>query len=540
MATADLDALRLPEQHLAEHNSDPARHQRGYIRATDYSLPYASQWSRLHHEECSSLLRHVNCSYLSTHGRPPTLLALKQHAQALCSLILMLVPTVNAGEVDAANAPAADSSLSDPLALKFLKNDAFDFLNDLRTPYTNDDPDHQLPLNSLANEVRSRSDLRGTEYHCALADSPQPRAKGAAAQPYANHHSLLMHANACLERLDHEFGAEGGLMAVLPRDDEVGASEEYSRGDIEAARNTLLGQWLGFTQHLVRRTHELEIAYGNALDLVQADAVLPLQALGTLGPDGRSAGRQVVAYPQDRWVLANAGDDTFAYVHKLLDAREAVDQEKERMWREQGVSAYRMWRENKAGDAAARGIVAVNVGTRYYRLAGRGHGTVFVVPGWDANPAVDYTRLLEKRPGVVGVPVPKWPERASEMEKRIEGISKRGEEERLERLELQSQAMGAAAEVHTLTGELERLRAEVQVLEEYLGEDSSDFARDIARMRAAFEVERERYRGEMEEVRARNEALEAQLREQLESRRKSGGRRGSRSVSRQQGEGVQL
>jgi hypothetical protein len=515
MASTNLDALRLPEQHLAEHNSDPAGHQRGYIRGTDYSLPYTSRWSRLHADEASALLRHMNCSYLSTHGQPPTLLSLKQHAQALCNLILMLAPTVRAGEIDAANpAPAPDGAPLDPLRVRYRRNDAFDFLDDLRTPYANADPDHQLPLNSLANEVRSRSDLGGTEYHCALAaPAPKPRARGEVVRPYANHHNLLMHANACLERLDHEFGAEGGLMAVLPGDG------EHDAADKAAARNSLLGQWLSFTQHLVRRAHELEIGYGNALDLVRGDAVLPLQALSAAGPDGRSVGRQI-AYPQDRWVLANAGDDTYGYIQKLLDAREAVDQEKEQMWREQGVSGERNWRESKSGQAAARGILAVNVGTRYYRLAGKGHGTVFVVPGWDGNPAVDYTRMLEKKPGVVGVPVAKWPERVSEIEKRVGVLEKEEKEDGADRMKETEEALRGVAERETMARELERLRAEVEVLEQYLGEGSRDFARDgenmgqrNERLFNVMEVQKEKYAKEIAEVKKRNEQLQAQISE---------------------------
>ncbi|KAJ9158092.1 hypothetical protein NKR19_g3656 [Coniochaeta hoffmannii] len=507
MAT-NFNGLRLPEQHLAEHDSDPAGHQRGYIRGTDYSAPYTSQWSRLHTGESASLLRHLNCSYLSTHGHPPTLLSLKQHAQALCNLILMLVPTTRPGEID-----PGDGWPSDPLTVQFRKNDAFDFLNDLRAPYTNDDPDHQLPLNSLVNEVRKRTDLGGTDYHCALATCSPPRARGEALRPYANHHNLLMHANACLERLDHEFGAEGGLMAVLPGDE----GEHEDEGDKAAARNSLLGQWLSFTQHLVRRAHELEISYGNALDIVQADAVLPMQALSAAGPDGRSVGRQI-AYPQDRWVLSNAGDDTYAYIQKLLDVREAVDQEKEMMWRDQGVSGERQWRATKSGQAAARGIVAVNVGTRYYRLAGKGHGTVFVVPGWDGNPAVDYTKLLEKKPGVVGVPVAKWPERVSEIEKRVGSIEKEERSHEMENTRQREEVLRGLAERESLQSEMERVRAELQVLEEYMGEESTYLAREVARLRdinesgyKALEMHKSRYeraQRDMSEMRKQYELLQ--------------------------------
>ncbi|OIW28466.1 hypothetical protein CONLIGDRAFT_632745 [Coniochaeta ligniaria NRRL 30616] len=541
MTATGIDSLRLPEQHLAEHNADPAGHQRGYIKGTDYSLPYTSQWSRLHVEESSTLLRHLNCSYLSTHGHPPTLLSLKQHTQALCNLILALVPTSNSGEIDASNAPPADVGIDgpDPLALKYHKNDAFDFLNDLRTPYANSDPDHQLPLNSLANEVRSRSDLAGTQYHCALANSQPPRGKGEAARPYANHHNLLLHANACLERLDHEFGAEGGLMAVLPGDDGDDGEQQHDAAAKAAARNSLVGQWLAFTQHLVRRTHELEVAYGNALDLVQADAVLPMQALSALGPDGRIGRR--VAFPQDRWVLANAGDDTYEYIQKLLDAREAVDQERVNIWKEQGVAGSRSWREHRGGISATRGIVAVNVGTRYYRLAGGGHGTVFVVPGWDGNPAVEYTRALEKKPGVVGTPVAKWPERVSEIEKKVEEIARKDKADTVEKVKEKERALRAVAEGETMKRELEMLRAEVEVLEEYVGAGMPGFTAQMANMRAekeeayeALATQRQRYEREIGAMRVINEQLEAKLRGEHDvGRRHIERRRRAKSASNQ-------
>jgi hypothetical protein len=509
----NLNAHRLPEQHLAEHDSRRDNHQRGYIRGTAYSPPYTSSWSRLHAEESASLLSHLNCSYLSTHGQLPTLLSLKQHAQALCNLILMLVPTTRTGEIDAANAtPLGDGSpsSSSPRAEQFRKNDAFDFLNDLRTPYDNDDPDHQLPLNSLVNEVRDRADPGGggAEYHCALATCPTPRARGEAIRPYASHHNLVMHANACLERLDHEFSAKGGLMALLPGDG------EHEGPDRAAARNSLLGQWLAFTQHLVRRTHELEISYGNALDIVQSDAVLPRRTPSAAGPDGRSVGTQI-AYPQDRWVLADAGDDTFKYIQKLLDAREAVDQQEERVWRDQGVSGETQWKATESGQAVARGIVAVNVDTRYYRLAGKGHGTVFVVPAWDGNPAVHYTKMLERKPGVVGVPSAKWPERVSEIEKRVGLIKEEVKEDTADKRRATEEILRGLAERETSQRELERLSAEVRVLEELMGQGSRDFATELARERQrteeairALEMEKERHERDKEEWRVWFEAAQ--------------------------------
>ena len=171
--------------HLAEHENDENAGQTGYIKATDFSLPYASNWSRLHNPEINQgLLRHMNCSFLSTPGRPPTLLSLKQHAQSLCILIQALNPTLHSNEIltddPTATVAAADKKLAaaaaaDPLTLKYRRNDAFDFLTDLSTPYTNDDPNHHKPLAGLMNEVRGRHEGYGTDYHCPLIGQSKPR-----------------------------------------------------------------------------------------------------------------------------------------------------------------------------------------------------------------------------------------------------------------------------------------------------------------------------------------------------------------------------
>src|SRR5690606_30922169 len=125
-------------------------------------------------------------------------------------------------------------------------------------------------------------------YHCPLAEI-RPRGNGNGngnengsgadkQQPYANHHNLVMHANACLERLDHELSSTGGLMSLLPpARGAATAATDGSGGsdDLAAARASLLGQWLHFTQSLVGRMHELERAYANALDALAGEAVVP-------------------------------------------------------------------------------------------------------------------------------------------------------------------------------------------------------------------------------------------------------------------------
>ncbi|KAK4125912.1 hypothetical protein N657DRAFT_662292 [Parathielavia appendiculata] len=394
--------------HLADHEDDEHAGQRGYIRATDFALPYVSR----------DLLRHVNCGYLSTCGVPPTLLALKQRAQSLW-------------------------------LGKYELNDAFDFLDDLTVPYTNDDLSHHKPLVALVNEARGRHEALGTTYHCSLAEH-KPREKGEKQKLYANHHNLIMHANACLERLDHEFSSTGGLMSLLPAptptppilttttttsttttSTTTPQNEPNANSDLDNARNSLLGQWLHFTQSLVARMHHLEHAYGNALDALAGEAAVPHQHLSSLGPDARSTGREI-SFPQDRWVLVNAGDDVFSYVHQVLDKQEAVVQARERVFRRNGTVGDRVWvsSDNPGEGEYARGVVAVNIGP---------NSTLFVLPAWERHPGVAYTRQVELRPTVVALVQPRFPAPVSELEKRFMARINAAQKTEMENLRMQDE-----------------------------------------------------------------------------------------------------
>jgi hypothetical protein len=489
-------AHRAVPAHLAEHEDDDEAEQRGYIKGTDFALPYFSQWSRLHEGEVDDgLLRHVNCGYLSTHGVPPTLLALKQHAQALCILIHALNPTLKSGEIAGADPRARakednddeeeEEEEEDRSAFRYQLNDAFDFLNDLTVPYTNDDPNHHKPLTALVNEVRGRHEAHGTTYHCPLAET-KPRGKGEKQRPYANHHSLIMHANACLERLDHEFSSTGGLLSLLPIPSEEDDNDPANAA-LANARNSLLGQWLLFTQHLVSRMHDLERSYGNALDALAGEAAIPAQHLSSLGPDARSVGRELnlnlnpnnlVVYPQDRWILVNAGDDVFDYVHQILDRQESMIQAKEKVWRRNGVAnGEYIFQHERGGRDYARGIVPVNLVTRYYRLAGRGKNSpLFVLPAWEHHPGVQHTRELETtqqgqgQPTVVACPQPKFPSRATELEKRFAERIRRAQRTERENVWAMEEAREAREQVALLKRENEMLAATRDALMLAVGE----------------------------------------------------------------------
>lgn len=412
----------------APASNHPDRHvnMRGYFPATDYAPAYLSRHTQdTLPKTALPCLKSLNCSYFShPGGRGPTLLALKQHAQAITVLIRHLSVSTSMGEVDAAN--------KDPEARAFQENEAFDWLNDLEKPYTNTDPSHHLPLTSLLNQLESQSDEGSPEFHCPLKEVPPAESEkpDAIRKPYSTHHNLLMHASECLEELDHEYSATGGIMSVLPTDDREEAI------DMKSARNSLVGQWLLFTQHLVARANELETEYGKTLDLVAGEAVVPAQRLGRLGPTGIPAGAgsgREVAFPQDRWILANAGDDVFEHLHHLFDVQEGQYGERERIWKNAGLSGQRMWMEERGGEEWSRGIVALDIVTRYYRLKGSGHeSTIFMIPAWQFHPRCTATADTEKKPTVVAVPQPLWPTRVSDWEARNRKKLDDGEAKRAE------------------------------------------------------------------------------------------------------------
>ncbi|KAF4979746.1 hypothetical protein FZEAL_4103 [Fusarium zealandicum] len=379
-----------------------------HIPSNHYATAYKSTWtipeSGILDVEDIALLQHLNCSYLSS-GRPPTLLALKQHAHSLTNLIRRLAPSCSTAPIDGENAT--------DMGMDFYKDEAFDWLNKLDEPYENHDPSHHEPLWAIANTVKAESETEGIEQHCPLSVLSESGSSPDWRRPRMTHHDLVMHANQCLEILDHEYSSTGGLMSILP----ISAEDDSGlpKSQLTAARNTLLGQWLLHHQHLVGRMHELEISYANALDLLAGEAQVPLQLMRRSGTDGISGGREIV-YPQDKFVLANVGDDVTSYLHRLIDRAEAQIEQKEKIWKASGVSGERMWRE-RGGKWYAQGLVPVDVMTRFYRIKGKGNQSpIFVLPAVEDHPGVQQTRRIEERPTVVSVVTPTWPERVSNWE----------------------------------------------------------------------------------------------------------------------------
>lgn len=457
--------------------------QAGYYESTDYGLPYISPWSRIVDDPMTSrLLRHMNCSYMGAPGHPPTLLALKQHAQSLAVLISYLEPTISSGRIDGygqgdhnpeGRLVGGDGRAGQHNASTYVDRPdrrldhggAFDWLASLSIPYHNDDPNHHRPLNALMNEVHSRSDVNDTQFWCPLT-RVQPRkpqdaadaeladgfAAAVATTAFASHSNLVRHANECLERLDHEFSATGGIMSLIPPDGAGLGADEFA-----AARNTLLGQMLMHMQAMYLRMHEFEHDVGNMRDALAGDAVAPMQALTAGGPDATATGRELVV-AQDRYVLVNAGDATWRQLHGEFDKHEALLDARQRVHREGGLSGQRQWMEGAGGDQHVRGIVPLDVRTRLYRLTGHGHSTIFISPAFGHVEGSAGTRLNEQERGLISLVQPRWPERVSEWERQYNERIAAADEARRD-------ASQARREKDDLAGQVDHLRHELEARE---------------------------------------------------------------------------
>ena len=408
------------------------------LPATPFAGPYRSTFTLKVAETTSEELnsfKHVNCCYLSTQGLPPTLLQLKQHAQSLTVLIKHMTVSTRSAVID--NKNLSTQGLTD-----FGENESFDWLNDLTRPYKNNDRHHQMPLTSLLNTISS-TPIESDQYvdMCPMhhADVRSPR--NGISLPYATHQTLIRHANEVLELLDHEYSAKGGLLSILPPQDQ--------KEDRELAETTLLGQLILYTSRLVQRVHDLECQYANALEAIKGEADVPHQTLSLLGPHGRKP-REMV-YPQDRFVLVNAGDDIWQYLNSEFQRKQAADEEADFRAREQGIMGEVLWKED-AGKDFARGITALDITTRYYRLRNDPLDTIFIIPAYQEHPGTKVIREMESSPTVVSVVKPVWPERASmwEMKNRenLEELKKlRAEHENLKvQSEIDKQSINAVFE----------------------------------------------------------------------------------------------
>lgn len=410
-------------------------------------------------------LEHVNCSYLSTRGRAPTLTELKQHAQSLAVLIKELTVCTKGGIVDNANHEEEEDN-----ERAFREWQAWDWLNDLGTHYQGGERHHdEMPLTSLMNTLEADSSLRDGEeawrnicplYSCHAAE-PREEDDDAGkvtekfpshgvSHPYAVRQMLIAHANEVLEYLDHEYSSKGGVTAIVP-------TQKEDPEQRALAETTILGQLILYNQRLVQRLHDLERLYADAMDVIAGEANAPHQILSRLGPDGRKP-RDLV-YPQDRFVLVNAGEDVWQYLHQKFQQREVQDVKVDELYRSQGLTGERLW-EERGGKEFARGITAIDVTTRYYRLRGDPLKTIFVIPAYEEHPGTKGSRKIRNDPTVVSVVKPLWPERVSvwEQKNRKELLElrtyhrdHRDDEEKIDQLQSEIEVLKSEEEKHRET-----------------------------------------------------------------------------------------
>jgi hypothetical protein len=144
-------------------------------------------------------LSHVNCSYLSSPDLAPTLLQLKQHAQALVILIRILTISTLPAVIDNKNTKAQDGNA-------FNDGETYDFLNDSNRAYKGPVNEaykrhHNMPLTTLMNVLQQTTlnDHKGgnpmetVRDICPLHHAHKMPANSPSL-PYATHQALISHA----------------------------------------------------------------------------------------------------------------------------------------------------------------------------------------------------------------------------------------------------------------------------------------------------------------------------------------------------------
>ena len=116
----------------------------------------------------------------------------------------------------------------------------------------------------------------------------------------------MAHVNENLELLDHRFSSHGGLLALLPRKDKHG--KEGDRG--------IFGQWLYYTQALVRRVVELEREIALMRELLGSE--YSSSHVSEQSTAGKKGARSLI-FPQDRYVLAGLSEVIWERFNKELN-----------------------------------------------------------------------------------------------------------------------------------------------------------------------------------------------------------------------------
>lgn len=419
-----------------------------------YQPNFLAEWIP---EECQKYA-HLNCSFFShATGVAPNLLQLKQHAQAMCNLFKTLTAIDHQSDTD----------------------DAFDWLEDLDTPYANLGPTHSLPLNSLRNQIAETQDSATgatiLSTGCTLAEDTADR------RSLCDH---IEHVNDLLEYIDNETAPDGGLFSILP------SQHDPAR---QLTKDTILGQWLIYTTTLVQRVAELEAEIANSRDVLAGEATAPLQLSST----GRMAEGKPLLFPQDRYVLANLTPDSWDVLNEQLAAKQEEQEATERA-AAQNLHAP----ATKDGEQAVdplEPVASMDVMSRVYRIPGS--RTIFINPGYAIHPGTKATRTMETRPLVQTVVRPEVGTRTTA----------RGRRENTQMNELQNlaqtrnrQILALRHQLQTTTAELNTTRHNLQLTQLRAGEGRESERAQLAKIMAdkaakATKVEEEKEKAKAKE-----------------------------------------
>ncbi|KFY80625.1 hypothetical protein V499_00546 [Pseudogymnoascus sp. VKM F-103] len=403
------------------------------VTQTPFAPPYQSVFLR-QNPDLARALAHVNCSYLTTHdaadpndrdsraNTAPTLAELKAHARSLLLLIRSMSISSSATLTDNAafQDPTPEGQDSASIPPDFYSNlDAFEFLNDLSSPYRCRDPAENEPLTNLLNQLipdHSRKIPASTEA-CPLAtvkvitkgSDLSTFRPGVNPLPHSQINRLMAHADELLLQIDAALSTSGGLLAALPLD--LPASDPR--------RQTYIGQLIHFMRTLVGRLHVLDRDYGQALGLLAGEATIPAELKLNIEHPGQIEAPLVAV--QHKFII-NTASDTYNKIWLHL----------------------RNCASDKAVRTSGMGLLDVEITTRYRAL--RGGKTIFVTPIPDEPMASE----VVGRPTVVACTQPGFGTRTSEWERK-KGAALR------ETGELRARAEMAEAEV-------ERLRKDVEAL----------------------------------------------------------------------------
>ena len=203
------------------------------------------------------------------------------------------------------------------------------------------------------------------------------------------------------------------MFSIFPKETDDDGDEEddesQEQNPRQLSKQTLLGQWMAFTQNLMRRVATLEREVVNLREAFSREWEKQSAANGeTAEPD-----------PRDSLSLSGISNEIVSQLHVELNTSEAIAIKREQRARARGVTAQSLRQGSRQWQRASDGSMQTQIGgeqqvpdnivawiecsSRIYRV--QGSEMLFVVPAWDIRPGADKVREIEETPLVVIIPV---------------------------------------------------------------------------------------------------------------------------------------